>query len=244
MSNTTRSSSSLTTAETHLRDLETLFKHYGDLQFSFQMCPSVLFVEIVRINCLRMQAAHETILGCALRREALSILDRIRNLSLRTWVQSKTQAKEDWELLGSIYHTAVTLYCASSLQSLLAATLDTKSESILLWQDSAFLLQTLLGRALTSPRIRTFLLWPLVVLGVAVERTQLEMREWVAEKLTEMSCFGGTSAPLTAKFILESYWASGKSGWDVCFETPLVPVMQLAVDISQLTPEEWNASSF
>lgn len=80
------------------------------------------------------------------------------------------------------------------------------------------------------------MLWPLVVLGVEAVNGDLEMRSFVEKQLPEMSRQVGTSVPLTAKAVIERFWASGETRWDACFDRPYVFVTQIAVDLQQLIP--------
>lgn len=79
------------------------------------------------------------------------------------------------------------------------------------------------------------MLWPLVVLGVeAADLGRMAIREFVKEQLEGMSRHAGTYVPLTAKSVLERFWASGKTSWDSCFDRPYVFTTQIAVDMSRL----------
>ena len=200
----------------------------------FQMCPPPLFAEIIRINHLRLQAAKHASQGPevqALAHEAYEILDRIHKFSSEQWANSKPQSKQDWAMVGDIYRTAITLYCVSSLHSLsvLPTTPSLKAECAA----HANLLHSSLTQAITRPRIKRFTLWPLVVLGVeAAQQGQGAMRDFVAGQLPILSRDAGTHVPLTAKGVLERFWASGETGWDACFDRPYAFVMQIAVDTS------------
>jgi hypothetical protein len=97
----------------------------------------------------------------------------------------------------------------------------------------------MLAQAVTSPRLKSFTLWPLVVLGVeaAGERGhggRGGMRDFVAAQLPVLSREVGTYVPLTAKGVLERFWASGGTGWDKCFGRGYAFVTQLAVDSSRI----------
>ncbi|KAL5362946.1 fungal-specific transcription factor domain-containing protein, partial [Aspergillus floccosus] len=215
--------------------LETDFilERFGSGIFAFQMCPTHLFAEIIRINHLRARASKQDPAELNdLIHEAYNILRRIHDFSSEQWTQSKPSSKVDWMLLGNVYQAAVALYCILSLQSL----------SILprtpLFRASCTshgqYLQQQLNKALPSPRIKRFTLWPLVVLGVEAVNGGAGMRAFVREQLPEMSRHVGSYVPLTAKDVLERFWASGETRWDACFDRSYMLVTQIAVDLSGL----------
>lgn len=73
-------------------------------------------------------------------------------------------------------------------------------------------------RGLASPKINRFLLWPLVVLGVEAVHSDAETRGFVVAQLQLLSRDVGTSVPIFAKNVLESFWKSGHTRWDACFD--------------------------
>lgn len=85
-----------------------------------------------------------------------------------------------------------------------------------------------------SPRLKTFFLWPLIVLGVAAVHSGNDMRIFVIKHLEEMSRNVRTYIPLTGKDVLERFWASGRTDWDACFDKPYAFVVQASVDVSKL----------
>jgi hypothetical protein len=113
-------------------------------------------------------------------------------------------------------------------------------------------LRVFLSTGLRSRRIKRFLVWPLVLLGVCAgaglypvhgkggekkgeeEEEEEGVREFVREGLDELSCFVGSSVPLTAKRVLDVFWRSAETGWDGCFDRPYVFTAQIAVDTSPL----------
>ena len=214
-------------------ELDFVLEQYGDTISPFQMCPLPLFAEIIKINHLRMRAMeHASTEARDISQEGYKILSRIHGFSPEELAQSKPASKEDWILLGSIYQAAVALYCISSLQSLAAfpATSSLRARCAA----HGLVLQELLNEALSSPRIKRFMLWPLVVLGVEAVHSDASMRAFVEKQLPEMSRHIGTYVPLMAKSVLESFWASGETHWDACFDRPYAFVTQIAVDVSNI----------
>ncbi|KAI0543420.1 putative C6 finger domain protein [Xylaria curta] len=233
--NTTSSVSNLSMTGFHIQQLEVIVKQYGTGVFLFQMCPPTLFAEIIRINHIRMQAAkYGPIKFEDLSQEADNTLSSICAFSAQQWAASKPSSKQDWELLGYVYQAAVTLYCILSLQSLSVLPSETSLRSRCATQGE--LLRGLLNQTLSSPRTRSFMLWPLVLLGVEAVNCNETMRSFVEEQLLNMSSYIGSYAPLVAKDILVRFWTSGETRWDACFDRPYVFSSQLAVDISWILP--------
>lgn len=229
-----------------------MLERYGTTLTPFGLCPPPLFGEIARINHLRLQAtknpAQGTRIAAELTQEASDILQRIHNFSSAQWANTKPCAHEDWALVGNIYQAAVTLYCLSSLQSV--SVLPTAFPPIPVAERTATsqarLLQQLLARAVACPKLKRATLWPLVVLGTTAqaihESFRGAMRDFVAAQLPVLSRDAGTYVPLTAKSVLEKFWASGQTRWDACFDRPYAFVIQIALDTSRLIGGVGSAS--
>lgn len=213
-----------------------LTKQYGSAVVPFQGCPPQLFVEIVKINHVRMRASRygDTARVDTLSPEAHEILDNVYGFSAELWAKSKPLSTEDWMLIGSVYQAGVALYCIMSLQSLsvLPASVELRAQCATYGQ----LLKMLLGKGLSSPKTKRFMVWPLVLLGVEAVHGDAVTRAFVAKQLTELSCSIGIYLPLLAKDVLETFWASGETRWDACFARPYVFTSQIAVDTSSLLP--------
>lgn len=217
--------------DSHLDELDFILKQFGGSISPFQMCPPTLFAEIIRINHLRMRAAqHDPMRAENLAQEAYRILDRIHGFSPEQWTESKPLSKEDWILLGNIYQAAVALYCISSLQNLSVLPLSSSLRAQCATHGQ--ILNSHLNKALSSPRVKRFMIWPLVVLGVEAVHGGLAMRTFVQDQLLEMNRHVGTYVPVTAKGVLERFWASCETGWDSCFDRPYAFTTQIAVDMS------------
>lgn len=219
-------------AYSHLAELDIILQQSGDSVFSFQLCPPSLFAEIIKINHLRAQATGLDTIKTDLSPETYDILSRIESFSPEQWAETKPLSKGDWLIIGSVYKSAVALYCISSLQSVsvLPATRALRACCTTLGQR----LHGLLKQALSSTCIQSSVLWPLILLGTEAVYQESTMRTFVAEKLQEMSRRLGSYLPLTAKAVLERFWASGETHWDACFDRSYVFTTQLAVDLSQL----------
>jgi len=223
-------------ADSHIEDLDMIVNHYGQRPFSFQMCPPSLFAEIIKINHLRMRAVEggHTEAQCS-SQEARNIIDRVRLFSPKEWSGSKPCSQEAWMLVGNIYQAAVSLYCILSLQSL--SVLPSAPEMMAQCSEHGRNLWMQLEAALSSPRTRYSMIWPLVLLGVQAANDIAPMRAFVSGKLPELSYHAGSNVPMVAKAVLERFWVSGETRWDACFDRPHAFVTQLAVDMSQVVQE-------
>ncbi|KAH8805517.1 C6 zinc finger domain-containing protein [Xylogone sp. PMI_703] len=228
---TTSPASNLAMTSSHVDELDFLVEQFGSATFSFQLCPPLLFTEIIKINHLRMRAAKGQLSEANdLFQEGYGILSRIHGFSPEQWAESKPLSKGDWMLIGYIYQSTVALYCISSLQSVSILPLDSHLRTRCAAHGR--LLQALLNEAVPSPKVNRIMLWPLVVLGMEAVNGGAAMRNFVRKQLPELSREIGTYMPLIAKRVLERFWASGEARWDACFDRPYVFAAQIAVDIS------------
>ncbi|KAE8374541.1 fungal-specific transcription factor domain-containing protein [Aspergillus bertholletiae] len=222
----------LTIATWHLEELDFMIEQYGDRPFAFATYPKALFAEIIKISYLRVQVTQSDPTAAGIfTNDAYEILSRIHSFSPDEWAEPKPMSHTQWVLLGNIHRAAVALYCILSLQSL-----GTLPQSSFLQQHcvaQAQLLQRLLSEALTFHRIERFIIWDLVVLGVAAVN-DAGIQDFLRGQLPELSHSTGTYVPLTAKALLEKFWASGKTHWDACFDQPYTFSMNMSVDVSGL----------
>lgn len=219
----------------HVEALSFLLEKYNIMASQIHLCPMQLFPEIFKINHLRMQGARPDLFDAkALQEVAYEILERIDSFSPQKLAESKDSCHEDWILVGRAYQAAVALYCILSLQSL--SILPQSSALRTQCAEHGKTLQILLKEALASKRLKRFMVWPLVVLGVEAVRGGEAMRTFVANQLAGLSHDAGTYVPLTAKRALEEFWSSGETRWDDCFDRPYIFTLQIAVDTSRLMP--------
>lgn len=232
---TTCPASDLFMTNLHVEALSFLLEKYSIMASQIHLCPIQLFPEIFKINHLRMQGAKSDISGLkALQEVAHETLERIYSFSPQKLAESKDSCHEDWILVGRTYQAAVALYCILSLQSL--SVFPQSSALRTQCAEHGQVLQIILKEALASKRLKRFMIWPLVVLGVEAVHGGEAMRAFVASQLSELSYAAGTYVPLMAKRALENFWNSGDTRWDVCFARPHIFTLQIAVDTSRLTP--------
>ncbi|KAI8959055.1 fungal-specific transcription factor domain-containing protein [Daldinia sp. FL1419] len=229
---TTCPASDLSLMGSQLDTTNFLLEQYSEAMSPYYMCPLPLFAQIIKINHLRMRAtkyigneAEE------LSEEAYRTLQRVHDFLPEEWADSKRSSK-DWLLIGSTYQAAVAIYLILSLQSLSVLPLTPELSACCVMHSK--LLRVLIGAGLSSLKTKRFMIWPLIILGVYAVHDSLALRTFVAKILPELSRDLGTSVPLTAKQVLESFWDSGETRWDACFSRPYVFTMQIAIDTAGL----------
>ncbi|KAI0177539.1 fungal-specific transcription factor domain-containing protein [Pestalotiopsis sp. NC0098] len=235
ISNTTSPSLEIGMSDSQLEELHVLLDQYGHNVFAFQLCPPDLFGGIVHINRIRMRAAKHATAGNEvdeLRLEAHTILAKIDGFSSSAWAESKPASTEHWKISGDVYKRAVLIYCILSLQGLFS------SPDVSVFQErcraSAQELKSLLSSGVHILSLKRFMLWPLIVLGVAGSNSDSNMRAFVSAQLPELSRFSGLYAPIIAKQVLERFWTSGDTSWDACFDRPYAFTMHTAIDVSRI----------
>ncbi|KAB8277448.1 hypothetical protein BDV30DRAFT_234781 [Aspergillus minisclerotigenes] len=223
----------LTMATSQLEELDSMIEQYDGRPFAFATYLTALFAEIIKINYLRVRASKsDRIAASVFTNDAYEIiLNRIHSFSPEQWAEPKLTAHAEWVLLGNIHQAAVALYCILSLQSL--AILPRSSFLPQHCTAHAQLLQRLLSQALAFHRVERFIIWDLVVLGVAAVN-DAGIRAFIREQLPELSHSTGTYAPFMAKALLERFWASGETHWDACFDQPYTFAMNMSVDVNGL----------
>ncbi|KAF2107717.1 fungal-specific transcription factor domain-containing protein [Lophiotrema nucula] len=191
---------------------ETIFPHI--------LCPQPLFINIININLIRSRMAASTSFDDSIKRDAEALLDEITTFSADEWADMQASHKDEWVTLGSVYHSAVMLYCLSSLQSIGALLSSPELNAIRTAHGDLIYIH--LQTALASWRIRKFMMWPLVIAGVEAKGRSSAVQARIGRQLEEMTHDIGTFSPTKARSIVEKFWASDKTGWDDCFEEPHV----------------------
>ncbi|PSN72315.1 hypothetical protein BS50DRAFT_569829 [Corynespora cassiicola Philippines] len=185
--------------------------------FPYCLCPPKLFFDIVRINNLRSRAAHLSLqeIDDSMIYEANELLVDIDSFLPEDWAQPN-EFYEEWLMIGTIYQSAIAIYCISSLMSL--GVLSLSPNLIAIRASHADRLFLMLREAFKVERIRYFMMWPLIVAGAEAAFRGEGLRSWIEEELSECSRFQGTSTPLKARALLRRYWAREERGWDQCFD--------------------------
>ncbi|KAI1171874.1 fungal-specific transcription factor domain-containing protein [Nemania sp. FL0916] len=161
---------------------------------------------------------------------ASALLERVLRFSPETFAEcnSTPATRPHWVLVARIFHSAAVLYCILSLQSVsllpdpssspphhqshLTASLKLHYDRLLLDLKHAFT---------TQASLKNCLFWPLVVAGccAGVHGTAFE-RAFLADLIKESVKDVRNLIPLFAREILMTFWKSGKTKWDDCFDQP------------------------
>ncbi|PNP56434.1 hypothetical protein FNYG_15345 [Fusarium nygamai] len=126
-----------------------------------------------------------------------------------------------WERIGRIYQAAVALYCLAFHPQ----GSDHVRESSQWTTLRAGLLQDLRDSSLdTYIHHRKLVLWPLTILGLALDYDDGSTQQFVLKELKWASAALGTATPLVAMQLLERTWRSWQryNGWDELFDRPYI----------------------
>ena len=208
--------------KTSQMDMGDLYSLYTWSAMPHMLCSPHLFLDMVRINRLRFEAAtipfimEDGNLGQTAFHE---ILNDIWSFSPESWAQSTGFPHEDRvALVGRVFQYAMAFYAIKSLQD------GTDSYHLfrelngggLLPKNKARLLFFEMVEQVIDSLYLESMGWPLTVAGVIAE-TPSE-RAAVIQNIGKMTNYIGFGSPLRFLIkVLEDFWASGKSGWDNCF---------------------------
>ncbi|KAK5992787.1 Phomenoic acid biosynthesis cluster-specific transcriptional regulator-like protein [Cladobotryum mycophilum] len=193
----------------------------------FFYCPPILFLDIIRINRLRLQVAVVDTLLSPVSEQSYSswtpstepqsicsLLQHIDSCSLRDWIDALPKGKE-YGIIASIFRSAVALYgsltvpCASEHR---CRCKELKKHHY----DNLF---RLLKSSVDLPVRPMSVFWPLLVAGVAA-KTAAE-GALVQRHLTSLGNEPSAGVvPFVALSVLKKFWLSGKTDWDECFDRP------------------------
>ncbi|KAF2648762.1 C6 zinc finger domain-containing protein [Lophiostoma macrostomum CBS 122681] len=189
------------------------------LVFPHVLCPQSLFLDLITINNLRAQTMDPRFTSETSQSTAEHLLAHLETFFPAKWVEENTDnLQEVWKLIASIHQSSIIIYCIMSLQSLSLLPINAQLEATRSFH--GFRLFECLQKARVSRFINKFIMWPVVVSGVEAVYRSPHVRHIVAKQLAALSQDLGTATPLQANVKLEAFWASGKFGWDDCFDGP------------------------
>lgn len=185
------------------------------------LCPTDVFVVIMRINHLRSQLLNFALSEADASPEDL--LARLKAFSPEAWAATKTSSHEGWLLVARAHHSAAILYCISTLEKHFPR--SSLQELEILRAVHASTLFSVLRQSDTIPGVRMGSLWPLVVAGVEAAREDSSTRSFVGKRFVGLADDLATPLMLEAKEVFERFWVSGKVGWEKCFDRPYAFVL-------------------
>lgn len=196
-----------------LRDIYT-FDLFGEMP-----CPTVLFLDIIRITRLRMTLAAGASFEFVIHPAAQDIFEHVNDFSPEDWTEPYTvPERPEFPLLASIFKSAVTLY---GILSLSPRDSDAYQLTRPVIRDN---LLGLIRQVLTLLRCKLSLAWPISVVLVALVDGAPEDIAMIEELLCSGSPENYFRAPLVYIKRLREFWASGKTAWDDCYHVPFHPL--------------------
>lgn len=179
-------------------------------------CPTPLFLEMVRINNLRVEIARGLVDKETARHDAEDIIMRIEAFHPDDAVPFY-EKKEHNDFISFMFQSAMAIYCISSLQGLgglprthrLAAIKAAHSDRLFF----------LLSETRKDEVLKKSVGWPLMVAGFEAG-ARVDKRQFLRELIVEQSKDIGTPLPLYAIKALRKFWDGESTDWDVCFDQP------------------------
>ncbi|WYZ38172.1 hypothetical protein EsH8_III_000086 [Colletotrichum jinshuiense] len=182
----------------------------------YMPCPTPLFLEMVRINNLRVEIARGLVDKETARHDAEDIIMRIEAFHPDDAVPFY-EKKEHNDFISFMFQSAMAIYCISSLQGLgglprthrLAAIKAAHSDHLFF----------LLSETRKDEVLKKSVGWPLMVAGFEAG-ARVDKRQFLRELIVEQSKDIGTPLPLYAIKALRKFWDGESTDWDVCFDQP------------------------
>ncbi|KAK5991447.1 Phomenoic acid biosynthesis cluster-specific transcriptional regulator-like protein [Cladobotryum mycophilum] len=197
-----------------------IYDLYDMKPYSSFLCPTLLFLDIVRINRIRFEAARKPHAPSSSQSNVCSILRHIDDCSPNDWIESSGLSHStSLFLIADIYKSAVALYGLVALPCTATSHIGTPCSKL------RQLYHTHIFRCLTDAmnlKVRVeSIFWPVVVAGVSAQHGTQEEKDLIQRFIAiavEDPFTGGR--PLVASRLLKRFWESDKSGWDDCFDRP------------------------
>ncbi|KAJ6790136.1 hypothetical protein PWT90_05311 [Aphanocladium album] len=199
-----------------------ILRIYSNAYFRTLPCPSRLFMSMVRISRLRIMAGTLDATSIELEDVAARICKDTQSFTPETWTEEyRIPTDPKIYTFARVFKAATILYGILSLPDNLSQafcrehTLDNQ-DARLYWR--GILLQAI-TEAHSIPTGMMGMCWPLAVLGASLHDSTQEEQNTVSGWLRDMELVHILgSAPVTLQGILTNYWASGKRGWENCFD--------------------------
>ncbi|KAK2594079.1 hypothetical protein QQS21_008228 [Conoideocrella luteorostrata] len=208
---------------------------YSKTMYSEMPCPTHLFLNIIQINRLRTQLAATVSYKDVIWPLARDIFVDIERFSPENWIEPyPVPQKPEMVLVGKIFKTAVTLYGVLSLppppmSSPPPAEGDSpqthETPTAASYQKTKVAIRDKLMRqacqAMDIRPTKIYLSWPLAVLGVALVDGKPSDQATIEDYLRKISVAPQSyCGPTITLNKLKAFWASGKTGWEDCFDEP------------------------
>lgn len=191
-------------------------------------CPTPIFVAVRRISRLRRAVAAGTPVA-DLRIIAETTAAQVLDFVPETWTEPYDLPVVELATCYARAHQAATvLYALTSLPKALSRPFAASSQSVKR-KSPVIHYRNVVRDAIVAERSLVKLpgrmCWPLAALGVVCQEGSTQLRAQVIGCLDEIRTASAVACgPEHLLQTLPRYWASGKKGWDACFDTPIYPL--------------------
>lgn len=221
---------------------------YATMVWGDVPCPEDIFFALHHVSRLRARAAARDLVASEMERAAHAHLDCMTDFDPDAWVvatkkkqreENSDEAEQVAPAIGRVYQAAALVYAVLTLPLRAVVSWPRRPDDGT-HSDSPGLgtrervravyrarLMAEVRRAFDTVENELTLVWPLVVLGVAVGGPGLEPEQtFVAGKM-----YGFFMHPngLASSFLLlsklRSYWARGDTEWEDCFDEPMLSAL-------------------
>ncbi|KAM3508353.1 hypothetical protein MY11210_006752 [Beauveria gryllotalpidicola] len=200
--------------------------------FSVQMygempCPSDLFLEMLRVTELRRLAMTGVRYDRAIAPAVRDVLNRIASFVPETWDEAYgVPDQAEFVLMARVFKCSVALYAILSLPPPSVSISEVLESWAIRKTELRQELMQLMREALGVLRSKAALCWPVAVAGVAVAEGSDEDRDLVLSTFLDSQ-----GEPMESFYVpkhymekLRGFWASGKRGWEDCWDEPFAPM--------------------
>lgn len=205
-------------------------------------CPTEMFVALIHLTHLRTQAFTGELTEAAMTAQVNLILNTVSTVDVNDWMQMAATYSSNTAELAEVFRMAIVLHGIlalprravvswarlSSEHTHITSRDDKMSVRLDAYMSVRLAYQKALLQAMQelAPKVscRCCMSWPLLVTGVAVSDGHLDSVKAFVEESFQMIAAepaeGGCALLTLRKF--RAFWATGKMGWDDCFQEPFI----------------------
>ncbi|EJP62869.1 C6 finger domain protein [Beauveria bassiana ARSEF 2860] len=199
-----------------------ILRIYSDMYFRVFPCPSCLFLSIVRVTRLRVLAASLGPSSPELVSAAEETCAAVYGFAPDRWTEEYTLPSDPKiYTFARVFQATTILYALLSLPHALAQPFR-RVEAARGRNARRHYRRVLIDSIEKASKVRMGLAgmcWPLAVLGAALHDGAPEEQAAVMGWLREMETLSTVaSGPILLQKLLPAFWASGKRGWEDCFD--------------------------
>lgn len=196
--------------------------------YSEMPCPTTLFLELFCIVKLRRLSVTGAPYHAAIRPVLDGILERVSAFVPEMWHEPYGVPKQpEFVVMARVFKVAVALYGVLTLPPPSASSAP---EDVSSWEMRRIYLRTELLRLMREAAgllvDKGALCWPAAVAAVAIADGSQADQEFVISIVGPKKEGQGQSfyVPAFYKIKFRQFWASGKLGWDECYNEPFAPM--------------------